>query len=291
MLQRQEDKELYKSDVASAFRRIPIKPEHRQFANIMFVTSAGVLTAQHLTMMFGSIASVHGWNRAACLFRSIGRRLLHLPLLCYVDDYFGVDRKGDAEHAVECFARVLRACLGPDAAPVRKMGFGSPLGVLGVSIFIDSQGVTFWPLQEKVAAWLAAIDAFLAAGSMNGGQASKLAGQLAWAAQCAFRRLGRALLRPINDQIRARHSCLSEELVLALEWWREVLAMELCEKRAWRQENRRQASLWMLAVRRHTSQRCCSSTEKPSFAICQCRSRYWGVSGTVRMARLWAWRS
>ena len=58
-------------------------------------------------------------------------------------------------------------------------------------------GVRFWPSADKIIKWVAAIDRALETVSLCGGEASKLSGQLQWAAQHAFKRLGRAMLRPI----------------------------------------------------------------------------------------------
>ena len=85
-------------------------------------------------MMFGSIASVHAWHRVACLLRALARRLLHLPILCFVDDYFSVETRGNEESAMKTFARLVRACLGESAVAPRKLEHGNPLIVLGVEI-------------------------------------------------------------------------------------------------------------------------------------------------------------
>ena len=54
---------LWKADVDSAFRRIPIRCDHRQFAYIVFSTVNGTFYSGHKAMPFGSIASVHCWDR------------------------------------------------------------------------------------------------------------------------------------------------------------------------------------------------------------------------------------
>ena len=80
----------------------------RQFANIMFLHDGTAYCATRLGMPFGAVASVHAWHRigrkcsanilllraeqvsfAGCLLRALGRRLLRIALLHYVDDFFG----------------------------------------------------------------------------------------------------------------------------------------------------------------------------------------------------------
>ena len=229
----QGPKALYKADIDSAFRRIPIQPSHRRYARVVMQASGVVHAATHLTMMFGSIASVHAWHRVACLLRAIARRMLKIPVLLYVDDYFSIDREVNAESAMLIFARLVRVCLGGDAIANRKLKYGSPLVVLGIECAHDHIGATFWPAQEKVVQWRATIERFLASMHMTGGEASKLSGQLQWASQSAFRKLGRAMLRAIYDQIPTRSGAVSCELKLSLRWWHEVLDMDLKETRTW----------------------------------------------------------
>ena len=75
------DLSLWKADIGSAFRRIPVAPEQRNLAWVAFVHDGKTIAAQHLCLPFGSIASVHHWDRLGALIRAIARRILHLPVL------------------------------------------------------------------------------------------------------------------------------------------------------------------------------------------------------------------
>ena len=57
-----------RADVGSAFKRIPIKPEDREFSHIAFRYNDQVLVARHLALMFGSIARLHHQERVGVLF-------------------------------------------------------------------------------------------------------------------------------------------------------------------------------------------------------------------------------
>ena len=103
---------LFKADIDAAFRRIPVRPEHRKWCAIAFrqddkvhiITSAPVLyyvllsatiqiwTARHYACPFGAIGSVHAWERIGAAILHIAHTFLRLPVLRYVDDYFGPDR-------------------------------------------------------------------------------------------------------------------------------------------------------------------------------------------------------
>lgn len=239
---------------------------------VAFLHNGAPILAQHVCAPFGAIASVHNWDRVGqlsvagaywwynllfvmcigSLLRAVARRILHLPLLQYVDDYFACDRVASADHAMQIFARpvdlslckcgaqsqivcarLVRACLGPTAISVRKLCAGNPIVVLGVSVELDEQGGSFWPDEAKVKKLTANIDRALISKTLVSGEASKMSGQLQWASQSVFKRMGRALLRPIYAQIRARSPFVTQELELSLRWFREVLDMQLREVRPW----------------------------------------------------------
>ena len=59
----QEPLSLWKADIASAFRIVPIKPQHREYAAIIFMLDGVTYISVHRALPFGSVASVHGWDR------------------------------------------------------------------------------------------------------------------------------------------------------------------------------------------------------------------------------------
>ena len=123
---------IWKADIDSAFRRLPLKPEHRDLAWVVWrMDKTHMAIAKHFSMPFGAIASVHYWDRIGLWFCSalslvsrvlawatgalltfIARRVLHLPVLRYVDDFFSVSRASTAKFAMNIFARCGR-CLFP----------------------------------------------------------------------------------------------------------------------------------------------------------------------------------
>ena len=171
---------------------------------------------------------------AGCLLCAIARRTLNLAILRYVDDFYGAEPEPVAVHAMTCFARcvcrlpgllfmrspfdcrLVRACLGDTAVSAEKLGSGNPLVILGVEIRLGLTGkaphalqhrasaplfllagATFKPSRDKIEKWLLRINTALDTGRLTSGEASKLSGALSWATQQAFRRLGRAMIRPI----------------------------------------------------------------------------------------------
>ena len=62
---------------------------------------------------------------------------------------------------------------------------------------MSTTGITFWPDEAKVAKWLGRLREIERTGLLCAGDASKLCGALQWASQHTFKRLGRAMLRPL----------------------------------------------------------------------------------------------
>jgi len=188
---------LWKADIDAAFRRIPLAPHHRNFAYVVFLFQNRPVIAGHMAAMFGGVSSVFHWERVGELVKSIARRLLHLPVLRFVDDYFAPEHEESAAHAMGIFVRyallmctrmlfvrlhsfaryrLVRSILGKDAIAQRKVEVGNPLTVLGVQVEINLGGIVFTPDEGKVQVWKQCIRIALQEGRLTSGEASKLAG-------------------------------------------------------------------------------------------------------------------
>ena len=62
------------------------------FTGVAYLNGGSPQLAWHNAMPFGATSSVVAWHRIGELIATIARRLLHLPVLRYVDDYFAADR-------------------------------------------------------------------------------------------------------------------------------------------------------------------------------------------------------
>ena len=137
------------------------------------------------------------------------------------------------QHAKECLARFIRLLLGKSAVADGKLEHGLQLVILGIELTVGEHGFRCRPSPDKIKKWLGTIDESLSCCRMTPGAASKLAGQLNWASSRMFNRLGRAMLRPIFDQQRRYAGEVDNELCRALQWWRDVLALDIAEVRQW----------------------------------------------------------
>ena len=114
---------------------------------------------------------------AGCLLKALGRRLQHLALLHYVDDYFSPDREECVAVAMDTFARLVRACFGETAVSHRKLEWGNPLCVLGIMIELQPDGAVYWPSEDQIEKWSAKIRHALHTGTLCSGEALKLSGR------------------------------------------------------------------------------------------------------------------
>ena len=106
----------------------------------------------------------------------------------YVDDYFACLQESVVEQGMECFAELVRLMFGATAVSAKKLGFGNPLCILGLTVIVEARGMTCFPSSDKVCKWLRVIKDALSTSRLDPGTASKLAGGLSWAAQNMFDR-------------------------------------------------------------------------------------------------------
>lgn len=83
---------LWKADIDAAFRRVPLLEQHKWAAAFAYMLNGEAWFAVHNATPFGASSSVYAWHRVGALIGAIARKLLHLPVFRYVDDYFAVER-------------------------------------------------------------------------------------------------------------------------------------------------------------------------------------------------------
>jgi hypothetical protein len=236
---------LWKLDVDSAFRRIPLAGDDQWAAWVAFLCDGQVYVSGHRACPFGATASVQAWERIGAMLKFLAVTLFGLVSFRYVDDYMGIDRPQCAEHGMRCMAELVRAVLGYSAVADRKLGFGASLVCLGVQIMPKANGYTCELAKEKAEKCVQVIEKALADKELYPGTARKLAGRLSWATQFLFRRLGRAMLRPLFTRAHSSLCALSSDLSCALEWWLVVLKAGVTETKLWRMPTDRPAHLYV----------------------------------------------
>ncbi len=144
---------LWKADIDSAFRRIPLLGDHLWAAGVTYLCGGVAWVALHNAMPFGATSSVYAWHRVGELLCTIARKVLHLPVYRYVDDFFAIGRSvvcsaaclllgaslcacrpDTIAHAMETFARLVRLLLGSSAISDQKLEYGCQLLILGMKV-------------------------------------------------------------------------------------------------------------------------------------------------------------
>ena len=161
-----------------------------------------------------------------------------------MDDYFAPEARSTRAHALQCVTRLFKALLGDDAIALEKMEHGKRLRVLGLDMIPTRRDIKCKLNKVKAQKWAAEIRDVLRMGKLTPGAASKMAGRLSWAGSHTFRRLGRAMLRPLYDQKFKYSGTLSKELRRSLEWWLDVLVLEIAEAHPWEHINEHPAHLF-----------------------------------------------
>ena len=141
---------LFKVDIDSAFRRVPLCERDRWAAGIAFKLGQDVFVSRHAACPFGAVSSVHNWERIGAGICFIARKYLKLDLLRYVDDMFGVEGADTVHHAMDCLCRLIRILFSETAVQDKKVDCGLQLEVLGVWMAPNAGGVDCWPAPNKV---------------------------------------------------------------------------------------------------------------------------------------------
>ena len=184
--------EFWKADIKAAFRRILLKQNQRSMMVSTFATIETVWTIQHNVMPFGPVGSVHAWHR-------LGQALWHI-ITKMLDEYFGVERRGLAEHTARCVKEVIDALMGTWTAAEEKVLWGNPLTILGIKIKHEQDCLVACLDEEKANKWSKQLESIVQGGRCSAKEAEKMAGRFAFASKWTFRRLGRAISKPFYIQ-------------------------------------------------------------------------------------------
>ena len=125
-----------------------------------------------------------------------------MVLLKYVDDFFGIQRKGVRTRACDVLAVVFSA-FGFQLDPRKSYAFEVALVVLGARVTICwmRRAVAFAVSEDKKYRWQADILACLKLGKMSPMQAEKYIGRLGWTAGLCADTCGRAFLKALWAQV------------------------------------------------------------------------------------------
>lgn len=239
---------LWKADIDAAFRRVPLREDHKWAAVVAYCYKGEVWIAMHEAMPFGATASVMAWDSVGALILEIARVKLHLPAFRYVDDYFAAERPGIMKHGLSTFVRLVRALLGSTAIADAKTEAGRATVILGILVQSSCKGVRFNLCPKKAAKWSLQISTAIDTLHLDSGTAQKLAGRLTFATQHLFHKLGRAMIKPVYAQKTSGSGHVGPRLLKALRWWLKVLVQNVSEFRPWEKTESKACRLFVDAA-------------------------------------------
>jgi hypothetical protein len=114
--------------------------------------------------------------------------------------------------------------LGEGSLSAKKLQYGNPLTILGFDVSLANNYVLFQLNEEKRLGWLGQLRHYRETAKMSQDEAAQMSGRLSFASEFLFRRLGRAMLRPLFAQKGTRDGRVHGNLEVALAWWEDALA-------------------------------------------------------------------
>ena len=112
----------------------------------------------------------------------------------------------------------------------------------------SNTGIRFTVCREKADKWMLTIQQAIEQQHLAAGSAQKLAGRLTWATQHLFRKLGRAMIKPLFAQCSSSTGKVGPRLLTALKWWSEILSEDITECKAWVEPKQRSCHLFVDAA-------------------------------------------
>ena len=86
--------QLWKRDIESAFRKLPIQENQLDLSYVVFLVNCVPYVAHHLAMPVGTTNAVHAWHRVGTMLSTSLRRFFLVQSAKFVDDFFGVSAEG-----------------------------------------------------------------------------------------------------------------------------------------------------------------------------------------------------
>ena len=208
---------LWKRDISSAFRRVPIFAGHLDLSWVVWISEGVRMAAQHVGMPFGTVSAVYAWHRVGHALLMLVLLLCKAPLGRYVDDYFGASRVGVQLSGGACLS-VFAMLLGFPTDEAKSADTMATLVVLGASVDIDwgRKLVTMAVEQAKAEKWRSTLESILERGKCSPETAAKMAGRLNFTVSIAANRVGRAFIKPFYAQ---QHAPLQAEAISCLLAW------------------------------------------------------------------------
>ena len=189
-------------DHDGAYRQLPLDlPEQ---AYVLLHTPEGPTLWSHNVLLFGSSASVWGYNRFGDALVSMSRLILLCPTMHYVDDYGSTEVSHHAESGFRSFED-FNGALGYNMKTSKRQPPATSHKIQGVIISTDTSNITLTPCPQRVERMCADIAECISTNNLEPDRARRLAGKCNFLTGRLFGKVGRALSRPFTPEHTATH--------------------------------------------------------------------------------------
>ena len=149
------------------------------------------MVVQHVAMLSGTTSAVHSWHRAGTFLLAAIRHLCFAPALRFVDDYFGISKRGVAFSGGLCMD-VLSNLVGLPCKPDKSVDAALSMVLLGaqVAIGLARQVVNVFIDSVKADRWSKLLLSVLHSKRCEQDLATRLAGRLSFAVTVSIGNIG-----------------------------------------------------------------------------------------------------
>ncbi|CAE7242237.1 unnamed protein product [Symbiodinium pilosum] len=184
-------------------------------AYVLLHTLEGPTLWSHNVLLFGSSASVWGYNRFGDAMVSVSRLILLCPTMHYVDDYGSTEASHQADSGFRSFED-FNGALGYNMKTSKRQPPASSHKIQGVIISTDTNHITLTPCPQRVERMCTDITACLQSNTLEPDQARRMAGKCSFLTGRLFGKVGRAPLKAIYSRAHSNISHLDKPTRSAL---------------------------------------------------------------------------
>ena len=200
-------------DHDGAYRQLPLdQPEQ---AYVLLHTPEGPTLWSHNVLLFGSSASVWGYNRFGDAMVSVSRLILLCPMMHYVDDYGSTEASHQADSGFRSF-KDFNGALGYNMKTSKRQPPAPSHKIQGVIISTDTNHITLTPCPQRVERMCSDITASIQSNTLEPDQARRMAGKCNFLTGRLFGKVGRAPLKAIYSRAHSNISHLDKPTKSAL---------------------------------------------------------------------------
>ena len=200
-------------DHDGAYRQLPL--DNPETAYVLLHTPQGPTLWSHNVLLFGSSASVWGYNRFGDAMVSVSRILLLCPTMHYVDDYGSTEITKHSSSGFQAFED-FNGALGYRMKPSKRQPPANTHKIQGVNITIEQQHIVLTPCPQRVERMCQDILACLDTNHLDPDMARRMAGKCNFLTGRLFGKVGRAPLKAIYARAHSHQTSLDKPTKAAL---------------------------------------------------------------------------